>query len=140
MVGDGYLREKLEGYQTEGVRFFGKIGDKEKFDLLSRAHVLLVPSVREGWGISVIEANAMGTPAVGYDVPGLRDSILNGITGTLATPLSPSSLAKAAITLLCDTAKADKFSKSALDWSRKFTWDKAAMDFQHLLERYRNNN
>jgi glycosyltransferase involved in cell wall biosynthesis len=49
---------------------------------LSRAHIILVPAVREGWGLVVTEANAMGTPAIGYDdVPGLRDSIRHGETG-----------------------------------------------------------
>jgi glycosyltransferase involved in cell wall biosynthesis len=48
---------------------------------LSRAHIILVQAVRERWGRVVIEANAMGTPAIGYDVPGLRDSIRHGETG-----------------------------------------------------------
>ena len=50
---------------------------------MSRAHVLLVPGVREGWGLVVTEANAMGTPAMAYDVPGLQDSVINGVTGKL---------------------------------------------------------
>ncbi len=48
---------------------------------MSRAHIILVPAVREGLGLVVTEANALGTPAVGYDVPGLRDSIRHAKTG-----------------------------------------------------------
>jgi glycosyltransferase involved in cell wall biosynthesis len=87
ILGDGYLRTKLESKGIDGVRFFGRVSDREKFAALRKAHILLVPSVREGWGVSVIEANAMGTPAVGYDVPGLRDSIVDGVTGFLANRL-----------------------------------------------------
>ncbi len=140
ILGDGYLRAKLERNVLDGVRFFGRVGDEEKFDLLRRAHVLLAPSVREGWGISVIEANAMGTPAVGYDVPGLRDSIAHGVTGLLVQPLSPGALARAATQILCDSSLAGKFSKSALEWSRNFRWEKSAMQFRDVLETHVNGS
>src|SRR3712207_6222469 len=81
IIGDGYLRKKLESFNITDVTFYGHISNEKKYDLLSRAHVILVPAVREGWGLIVTEANAMGTPAIGYDVPGLRDSILHGETG-----------------------------------------------------------
>ena len=48
---------------------------------MAEAHVLLMTSVREGWGLVVTEANACGTPAVVYNVPGLRDSVRNEETG-----------------------------------------------------------
>jgi glycosyltransferase involved in cell wall biosynthesis len=135
VLGDGYLRNKLElRANGGGIRFFGRVNEREKFDLLKRAHVLLAPSVREGWGISVIEANAMGTPAVGYDVPGLRDSIVDGVTGFLADRLSPESLAKATREILSDSMKAETLSRSALEWSKKFSWDGAAAEFQGILE------
>jgi glycosyltransferase involved in cell wall biosynthesis len=134
ILGNGYLKAKLERKAEEGIRFFGRVNEKEKFDLLKKAHVLLAPSVREGWGISVIEANAMGTPAVGYDVPGLRDSIVDGVTGFLADPLSPESLAEATREILSDSVKADTLSRSALEWSKKFSWDGAATEFQRILE------
>ncbi len=106
----------------------------EKFDLLKRAHVLLAPFVREGWGISVIEANAVGTPAVGYTVPGLQDSIVHGDTGLLVRPLDPGALAEAAKQILCNPLMAEKFSRNALEWSRRFSWDEAAKEFAESLE------
>ena len=134
ILGDGYLRDKLERNVLDGVRFFGRVDDEEKFDLLRRAHVLLAPSIREGWGISVVEANAMGTPAVGYDVPGLRDSIVHGRTGLLVKPMSPCALADAAMQILRHPAMADGFSRNALDWSKEFSWDNSARKFQEILE------
>jgi glycosyltransferase involved in cell wall biosynthesis len=134
VVGDGYLRHELERNAPEGVRFFGRINDEDKFDLLQRAHVLMMPSVREGWGISVLEANAAGTPAVGYDVPGLRDSIVDGITGLLVPASDIKALSEAAVTLLSDRSTWQTMSTNALEWSRKFSWDDAAEGFQSFLK------
>jgi glycosyltransferase involved in cell wall biosynthesis len=56
---------------------------------LSRAHIILAAAVREGWGLIVTEANAMGTLAIGYNVPGLRDSIRHGETGITIIEKTP---------------------------------------------------
>jgi glycosyltransferase involved in cell wall biosynthesis len=134
ILGEGYLRPRLENIAGDGVKFFGRVHDEEKFDLLKRAHVLLAPSVREGWGISVIEANAMGTPAVGYAVPGLKDSIVQEETGLLVTPQNPEALADAAKLILCNDPSTENFSMNALQWSRKFSWDRSAEEFYELVE------
>jgi len=75
IMGSGPLEQHLRRHAPAGVQFLGHVSDDEKRDRLSRAHALLVTSVREGWGLVVTEAAAAGTPSVGYDVPGLRDSI-----------------------------------------------------------------
>ena len=134
VVGDGYQRTELARSSGDGVTFFGRVSEEKKLDLLKRAHVLLVPSVREGWGISVIEANAMGTPAVGYNIPGLRDSIVDGKTGFLAEPLNPAALAEQALKLLRDKRLAESMSLNALKWSTGFTWDRAAREFGEVIQ------
>jgi glycosyltransferase involved in cell wall biosynthesis len=134
VIGDGYLRPKLEKETVNGVRFFGRVTEQQKFDMLKKARVLLVPSVREGWGISVIEANAVGTPAVGYDAPGLRDSIVHGFNGFLVPFLNVGAMARAAEKIICDPSLAEKFSRNALDWSKRFSWDEAAKRFHDVLE------
>ena len=75
MIGDGPLLARLQGEAPHGVTFFGHVGRDRLVELLSRAHVLVTTSVREGWGLNVSEAAACGTPAIGYRVPGLVDSI-----------------------------------------------------------------
>jgi len=76
VVGSGPMEAALRRkYAGEPVRFFGRVGHAEKLDLLARSHALLVTSVREGWGLVVTEAAALGTPSIGYSVPGLRDSL-----------------------------------------------------------------
>jgi glycosyltransferase involved in cell wall biosynthesis len=75
MVGVGPMQAALQRNAPTGATFFGHVDDATKHDLLARAHVLVMTSVREGWGLGVTEAAQVGTPAVGYDVAGLRDSL-----------------------------------------------------------------
>ncbi len=133
VIGDGYLRKKLESFNIKDVTFYGYISNKKKYDLLSQAHVILVPAVREGWGQVVTEANAMGTPAIGYDVHGLRDSIRHGETGITVKENSPEAMAKQVISLLRDSDRLSKYSRSALEFSRQFSWDKSVDLFEKVL-------
>jgi glycosyltransferase involved in cell wall biosynthesis len=92
-VGDGPQRAAVTARASDGVTMFGRVSGAERDELLARAHVLAVTSVREGWGLVVDEAAAMGTPAIGYDRPGLRDSI-PAAGGVLVEP-TPAALAAA---------------------------------------------
>src|SRR5207245_2463626 len=62
-------------WSSPNVTFFGRVDDLTKFDLMARAHALVVTSVREGWGMVVTEAAAVGTQSIAYDVPGLAESV-----------------------------------------------------------------
>jgi glycosyltransferase involved in cell wall biosynthesis len=99
---------------------------------MARAHWLVVPSVREGWGLVVIEANSVGTPAIGYDVPGLRDSIRPGRTGRLAAAGDPAALASEAVEVLKDPARYESMRRAAIEWSRCFSWDATAAELMAL--------
>jgi glycosyltransferase involved in cell wall biosynthesis len=133
IIGDGYFRKKLESVKREDVTFFGKISNEKKYDLLTRAHIILVPAVREGWGLIVTEANGMGTPAIGYDVHGIRDSIRNGKTGITVREKTPSAMAQQAISLLRDSDRLYKYSKNALEFSRQFSWDNTTNLYENIL-------
>lgn len=133
VVGDGYLRRHLEGRALDGVRFWGRVSDALKMQLLTRAHLLLYPAVREGWGLTVIEANAVGTPAIGYNVPGLRDSIRDGETGVLVPAGDVSSLAGRAIELLADNPSREAMALRGLRWAGQFSWDRTAREFMARL-------
>ena len=84
IVGDGPEKASLEAMAGPDVTFTGHISEGEKHQLLCQAWMLLHPSLVEGWGLVVTEAAARGTPAIGFDIPGLRDSIEDGVTGMLA--------------------------------------------------------
>jgi len=134
IVGEGYLRKNLEKIAVDGVKLFGRVPEKEKIDLLSKAWILVNPSVREGWGINIIEANAYGTPAIAYDVPGLRDSIVNQETGILVGENGDiKKLAEAIIKVLKNKKLMKKLSRNALKWSKRFSWDKCAEDFEGII-------
>jgi glycosyltransferase involved in cell wall biosynthesis len=133
VIGDGDMREELKMMNIKDVVFYGHIKNELKYELLRKAHLLFVPSVREGWGLVVTEANAMGTPAIAYDVPGLRDSIVDGKTGVLVKNKSPQNLASSAVTLLKNPVLLKKFSDSALTSSKEFSWDNTAAQFDRII-------
>lgn len=134
VVGEGYYRRELEKIADSSVKFFGAVEHEKKLELMSRAHAILVPGVREGWGLVVTEANAMGIPAIGYNIPGLRDAIRDCEVGLLCES-KPEVMAEKAIELLQDETLLEKLSRNALEWSRNFSWDKSAEEFLKLIER-----
>ncbi len=138
VVGDGYYRKELEKISCSGVEFFGSITQEKKLELMSKAHTILVPGVREGWGLVVTEANAMGTPAVGYNVHGLRDSIRDGETGLLSEP-NPQAMADRAVELLQDEAFRERLSQNALGWAEEFDWERSAIMFEKILKKESND-
>ncbi len=115
------------------TKFWGYVSQNKKFELLKRGHILINPSIREGWGLVVIEAAAMGTPTVGYNVPGLRDSIIDKRTGLLSDS-DPESCAKAVEDLLEDNLLYQKLVKNCIDWSSKFRWEYATKQSLKLIE------
>ena len=115
------------------VTFFGHVDERLKMELLQSAWALVLPSVTEGWGIVVIEANACGTPAVGFDVRGLRGVIAHEETGLLVR--EGDSLAPALIRLLTDTQLRSCFEACALQHAATFSWDTAAEQMLAILTR-----
>jgi glycosyltransferase involved in cell wall biosynthesis len=122
------------------VRFHGYVSEQEKISLLQEAHVVVNPSLKEGWGLTVLEANACGTPVVGADVPGLRDSICHDITGYLVPHGDHTSLAMAVDRLLGDSNKRQIMGANARDWGLKFDWDASAIKCMTILEQVVNGN
>ena len=136
IIGTGYFSEKLQKNAPKDAKFFGKVSEREKIDLLKKTKVLIAPSIREGWGLVVLEANACGTPAIAYDVPGLRDSIVDGKTGILVKENGNiEKLAEAVMKVLKDEKLRKRLSKNALVWSKRFSWDKSAEEFLKIIER-----
>ncbi len=109
IIGTGEVENSLKQLAhdlalNEQVRFAGRLDEVAKDACLRHAHLLVHTSVREGWGLNVIEANAMGTPAVVYPVDGLVDSTLHDETGWVTHTETPEALAEA-IGEICRTPK-----------------------------------
>jgi glycosyltransferase involved in cell wall biosynthesis len=134
IIGNGYFNQKLKEIAVEGVKFFDAVSDNERRELLKKSWVLVNPSVREGFGLNVVEANALGVPCVAYDVPGLRDAVVNHETGLLARSGDVQALAEAIIQILTNETLRVKMSEKALTYSRGFSWDKVADEFLNVIK------
>jgi glycosyltransferase involved in cell wall biosynthesis/O-antigen/teichoic acid export membrane protein len=128
LIGSGPLEPELAASLPADAKLLGRVSRAELYERMARAHCLLVPSVREGWGLVVIEANSVGTPAVGYDVPGLRDSIRHGVTGALASAGDAEALARSAVELVVDAARYAQTCRGARAWAERFSWETTASE------------
>ncbi|MHB9030963.1 MAG: glycosyltransferase family 4 protein [Candidatus Latescibacterota bacterium] len=116
------------------VIFTGFVSAAEKVDWMRRSHVIVNPSPREGWGLTNIEANACGTPAVASDADGLRDSVRDGVTGLLFPYGDHRALAERLTRILTDDALRSILAVNALAWADSFTWENAARETMRIVD------
>jgi glycosyltransferase involved in cell wall biosynthesis len=128
IVGDGPERSRLEQLAGPGVEFTGHVSEAEKHRLLCEAWLLLHPSAVEGWGLVVTEAATRETPTVAFDVPGLRDSVVDGETGVLAR--GESSFAAAWCTLALSGHRRELMGKAARDRAARYRWHRTVRQFR----------
>ena len=130
------LKRMMQEYGTKNhVMFFGNVSEGRKFDLMARAHLLLHASVKEGWGLVVLEAASVGTPAIVYNVPGLKDVVRNGVTGRVIKENSPREMAKEAMLLYRNKTQYRTFQKNCLARAKSFRWSDASKQSIQLLQR-----
>jgi len=127
--GDSYLNRLKSLVKKVGIEkntvFYGFVSQEKKFDLLARAHIMVNPSILEGFGLVNIEANAMGTPVVAYRSQGLIDSVKEGKSGVFCNANTPLSLAQKIQSLIENPTRLKALSKSSITWSKNFTWQKS---------------
>ncbi|MFI1163207.1 glycosyltransferase family 4 protein [Streptomyces sp. NPDC020801] len=128
VVGDGPERARLERLAGPEVEFTGHVSEADKHRLLCAAWLLLHPSAVEGWGLVVTEAAARETPAIAFDVPGLRDSVVDGETGVLAR--GESSFAAAWCTLALSGHRRELMGKAARDRAARYRWHRTVRQFR----------
>jgi glycosyltransferase involved in cell wall biosynthesis len=129
VVGTGEEEMKLKSLASElrlqeKINFTGVLSEAEKDRLLRESHFLLHTSQREGWGLNVIEANAMGTPAAVYPVAGLIESTLHDETGLVASAETPDALANSLRNSLSAPERYQFYLQRAWERSKEFHWDK----------------
>jgi glycosyltransferase involved in cell wall biosynthesis len=132
IAGDGPDRPRVERLAKDlrvddVVRFLGHVSPERKERLLESAWLTVNPSMGEGWGLGVLEANAHGIPAVAFRVPGLRDSIRDGITGWLVGPGEDFSAGIVhALTTLSEPDEANAWAGRCRAWAARFSWEESA--------------
>ena len=127
IAGDGPERARLESLAGPGVEFRGRVSEGEKHRLMSAAWLLLHPASIEGWGIVVAEAAVRGTPAVGFSVPGLRDSIVHNETGVLVK--TEGEFVSAWASLAIDHRRREAMGQAARERARQLHWSAAVDGF-----------
>ncbi len=140
IIGRGDFRPELEALATKlgvanDVEFTGFVSEEEKKRLLQELWVVVNPSMKEGWGIVNVEANACGTPAIAADSPGLRDSVRDGETGELYPYGDIDALTASMLRILEDDDLRDRYRTASIGFARSFTWDETARRTIELLER-----
>ena len=119
---------------NDKVKILGRVTDEERLKLLSESWVAVQPSSFEGWGITVLEANASGTPVIASNVKGLRDSVIDGKTGILVPVRDIAKLTQAMERLLSNSGLREMLSQNAYQWALRFNWEHAAGRFERVLQ------
>ncbi len=132
IAGDGPERDRLEALAGPGVTFTGKVSEEEKHRLLCAAWMLLHPAMIEGWAIVVAEAAVRGTPAIGFSVPGLRDSVINGETGLLVR--NEGEFASAWASLAIDQRTREDLGRAARGRALRLHWSAAVDGFAQVAD------
>jgi glycosyltransferase involved in cell wall biosynthesis len=138
IAGAGDVRQALEERTQQlglgdAVVFEGFVDENRKRELLQRAWVTVNLSEIEGWGISTIEGNACGTPAIAYDVPGLREAIVHDESGLIVP--AGGDVAGAILAILEDETLRRRLEHGALTRAAKFSWNASAREM--LIEMMR---
>jgi glycosyltransferase involved in cell wall biosynthesis len=136
IVGEGYCREDLMAqiHAASAERWIslpGRIGEDEKVELYRRAWVLVSASAREGWGMTITEAAACGTPAVATNVPGHSDAVVDGVTGLLAD--GPDAFRRAIELVLRDGELRARLATAARHHAARYTWAATARGTLEVL-------
>jgi glycosyltransferase involved in cell wall biosynthesis len=139
VAGRGNDRPRLEALREslgleQHVEFLGYVSEVEKGRLLRKSWINLLTSVKEGWGISNLEAAACGTPTIASDVPGLRDSVVDGETGFLIPHGDVEILSRRIEELLGDEEKRARLGTGARRFAERFSWDASARTMEKFLQ------
>jgi glycosyltransferase involved in cell wall biosynthesis len=143
IVGTGDDRPRLEVMTAklglaDRVEFTGFVTEEEKLRWYQQAAVLTENSVKEGWGLIVLEANACGTPVVVARSPGLVDSSRDGVNGLMYDYGDVPALAEKLERLLTDEALRSRLGQQAIEWAKQWTWDGAADAMERAIEQTMN--
>jgi glycosyltransferase involved in cell wall biosynthesis len=132
VIGEGPKRDFLMGKNVPNVEFLGQVQDRHRDEYLARATLLLVTSRREGWGLTILEAARVGTPTLGFNVAGVRDAVVNNVTGVLVN--DHEEFKDAWRSLAADPAKRARLGEAALERAATFSWQHSSDLLEAVLK------
>lgn len=137
IVGEGYDRPTIEAVIDEldagdWVTLRGAVTDEELIDLYRSAWIVTSASAREGWGMTLTEAAACGTPAVATRIAGHADAVVDGVSGVLAEG-TPTALGAAMARVLSDDTERARLASGALERARRLTWSNTATTLMRVI-------
>jgi len=142
IVGNGNKKyvKKLKKYAEKlginnQVVFHGYVNEPEKIVLMQKAYFLIHTSVKEGFGLTVLEANSQGTPAIVFNAHGLKDIVQDGINGYRITKGYTKEMCEKIIALYADLPNYEILAKSSVEYSKKFSWKKSTKESTELVNK-----
>jgi glycosyltransferase involved in cell wall biosynthesis len=137
VAGQGWWEEPLRRLAADlgiehRVRFTGFVSEEDKHELLCRSWLALMPSIKEGWGLTIVEAAAHGTPSVAFrSAGGVSEAIIDGETGTLVD--DEVDFLRAVRRLLRDADCRAAMGNAARTYAQRFTWAASGAAFADLI-------
>jgi len=132
--GQKVLNQIKNSKYSDSIKYFGKVDNNKKIELMQKVHLIAVTSVKEGWGLIVTEANSQGTPAIVYNVDGLRDAVKNNVTGIVCDKNKPENIARNIVQILNNKEQYKKLQNNAWEWSKKINFEKGYREFINKLK------
>lgn len=140
LVGDGEEREHLESLTDsleikECVEFAGRAPHEEVQDYMNQAEVFVLPSLSEGFPVTILEAMACGLPIVATRVRGVPDIVEEGINGYLVDTKNPEQIARALLKILGNEQLGKDISKNNIEKVETYSWDKIAVQLERIYQK-----
>lgn len=127
--GTKVLSHIKQSRHSDAIEVLGKVSERAKIQLLREASIVLITAVKEGWGLTVTEANSQGTPAVAFNSDGIRDSIIDKQTGLLASAGNIEALSRSILDVTNNRKLYNALQYEAWKYSRQYTYENTYRDF-----------
>ena len=124
--------EKLGIEEGKDIFILGRVSEELIADLYNAADVFVFPSLKEGWGLVVLEAMASGVPVIASDIEPLTEFMEDGKNSLLVSPLDCGALAEGIIRILEDGALREKLKTSGTDTAEQYGWDRVALEHLNI--------
>jgi glycosyltransferase involved in cell wall biosynthesis len=119
--------------ENKDIVYYGFVTEDKKLELLSKAHILVFPSIREGWGLIITEAAAVGTPSIVFNSPGLIDAVNFGKAGYITKKNNIQGIVEIMEDTIKNIMKYEEIRKNAHEFSKNFNWECTGRQFTDII-------